>query len=185
MSLYKDRRLRLMDAVPSFEKEPTGTHLRNAYGAITRLMDDGSRFWPEDSSELRRWHKGCDELRQFLGGLGERRYTKGQDLATAQREFIQEFEHSTGRMIQMLYSKSGDFQVDSEVEQICRWCDLIYRLSTYALVSFWIDDKTEEMVTDIKITLDAESGKVTVEEKHRKTKAMRVPKAYRRSTKKI
>ncbi|MXY70830.1 MAG: hypothetical protein F4Y47_20050 [Acidobacteriia bacterium] len=185
MPRYKERRLQLEDLVPSFEKEPTGTHLRNARGAIERLREDGRAFWPKGSSELDRWERGCNELWQFLNRLGERRHVKRQELHTAFREFIQEFEHSTGRMFQMLFSRPGAFENDPDVEQIVRWRDLVYRLSTYAIVSFWTDDKTEESITDIKLTLNPNTGAMTVEEKHRKTKTMQVPRAYRRSTKKI
>ncbi len=185
MPRYKERRLRLEDLVPRFEDEPTSTHIRNALGALARLGEDGRAFWSEGSPELRRWQRGCAELSRFLNGLGERRFVEGQDLPTALREFIQEFEHSTGRMFQMLSSRPDAFQGDPDVERISRWCDLIYRYSTYALASFWIDDKTEESIIDIKITLNPKTGEATVKEEHKKTKTMHVPRAYRRSTKKI
>ena len=185
MPRYKERRLYLNDLVPPFEKEPTGTHLRNALGAIERLRDDGLALWPEGSSELRRWQRGCNELWQFLNRLGERRHIKGQELRTVFREFIQEFEHSTGRMFQMLSSKPDAIEYAPQVEQIVRWLDLVFKLSTYAIVSFWIDDKTEESVTEMKFTFNPRTGAATVEEKHRKTKTMQIPRAYRRSIKKI
>ena len=185
MPRYKERRLHLKDLVPPFEKEPTGTHLRNALGAIERLREDGRAFWPEGSFELRRWRRGCNELWRFLNRLGERRHVKGQELPTVLREFIQEFEHSTGRMFQMLFAKPGAIENDPDVERIVRWWDLVYRLSTYAIVSFWIDDKTEESFTNIKLTLNPSTGATTVEEERRKTKTMQVPRAYRRSTRKI
>ena len=97
-------------------------------------------------------------------------------MATALREFIQEFEHSTQRMYQMLYSRSNDL----DIEQTLHWFDLVYRFSTYALVSFWIDDKTEE--NSVKITINTTTRKTT---QHWTRNEMQVPPKYRHATKKL
>ena len=119
----------------------------------------------------------------FINRLGERRNIDKQDLPTALREFIQEFEHSTARMLQMLHSRPDASDSDGEVDETSRWCDLVFRLAIYALISFWIDDKTEEMVTNIKMTMNLTPGTTTVE--HRIVKAMHVPRKYRRATEDI
>ena len=121
----------------------------------------------------------------FINRLGTRRDIGQQNLPTAFREFIQEFEHSTERMCQVLHSRPGTSDSDPDVEKIHRWCDLVFRLATYALVSSWIDDKTEERVTNIRTTMNLTTGQTTKEEEHRTTKAMHVPKRYRRATKDI
>jgi len=55
-------------------------------------------------------------------------------------------------------------------------------LSTYALVSFWIDDKTEQLSIYIEMTFDRTTGKtVTLEKKT--LKPMRVPPQYKEAAK--
>ncbi len=78
----------------------------------------------------------------FSIGLGELRYGKKQELATALSELTQESEHTTGRMLQMLHSTSDDPDDGPDTERITLWFDPIPKSSTYALVSFWIDDKS-------------------------------------------
>ena len=61
-----------------------------------------------------------------------------------------------------------------------RWFELVYRFSTYAIISFWIDDKMEH--NSVKITMNLTTGK------HRQewTKVeMKVPKKYRQATRKL
>ena len=174
MPRFKERQLQLVDLIGRFEANPSSTHVRDALSAISRLKDDGAKFWNEDSQELRRWREYCDVLWTFLNStLGQRRHLEKQDLATALREFIQEFEHSTGRMYQMLYSRSNDL----DIEHTLHWFDLVYRFSTYALISFWFDDKTEE--NSVKITINTTTWKTT--QKWTRNE-MQVPKQYRRAT---
>ena len=180
MSRYKERQLRLADIVSRFEAESSSIHVRNALGAIGRLERDGTDLWGEGSEQFSRWREGYTALSVFLNRLGERRHGKRQDLATALREFIQEFEHTTGRMLQMLHSTSDDPDNDANIERILRWFDLIYRLSTYALISSWIDDKTEN--ESLKMTVNLTTGTTTQEWTREK---MQIPKKYRRSTKTI
>ena len=54
------------------------------------------------------------------------------------------------------------------------WFDLVYKLSTYAVVSAWIDDKTERI--SVRITANMISGEHT--EMWTRNK-MRIPKNYR------
>ena len=88
---HKYRLTFLADLVPRFEAEPSSTHVHNALGAIERLGDEGRRFWEGESQQLARWRTGCTELRMIINRLGEQRHLNKQDLATALREFIQEF----------------------------------------------------------------------------------------------
>ena len=96
------------------------------------------------------------------------------------REFIQEFEHSTGGMYQMLHSLPVDSDSDENRCQIGRWIDLVCRFSTYAIVSFWIDDKSEE--NSAHITINLSTGESTTELKH---EPMRVPRRYCPTTRPI
>lgn len=176
----KHRRLFLTDLVPRFEAEPSSTHVRNALAAIERLGDEGRAFWEDGSTQLARWRRGCTELRTIINRLGERRHICKQELATALREFIQEFEHHSERILQMLAGES-----EYEVDRIARWLDLVYRFATYAMISFWIDDKTEEKVTRITIAMSVPTGKTTVKQETETIKAMTVPKKYSRAARKI
>ena len=180
MPRYKERQLRLTDIVNRFEADSSSMHVRNALGAIGRLERDGIALWDEGSDQLSRWREGYTDLSVFLNRLGERRHGKRQDLATALREVIQEFEHTTCRMRQMLHSTSDAPDNDTNIERILRWFDLIYRLSTYALISSWIDDKTEE--ESLKLMVNLTTGTTTQKRTKRK---MQVPKKYRRSTRTI
>ena len=180
MPRYQERQSLLRDSVPRFEKVPSSTHVRNAHAAIDRLSREGSAFWQQGSRELARWQRSCSTLSNFLNRLGERRSIDKQDLATALREFIQEFEHSTGRMFQVLHSRLGATDTHSDFERISSWCELVYRFSSYALIAFWIDDKNEE--ASMEITINLTHGDTTV---NSKTKPMRVPKRHQHATKDI
>ena len=178
---FNERKFKLIDLVDRFEAEPSSTHARNALAAIGRLQDDGAGFWDEGSEQLTRWRHYCTVLDEFINAdLGRRRYMEEQELYKALREFIQEFEHSTDRMYQMLHGICDDPDDNPDLERMLRWFEVVYRFSTYAIVSFWIDDKTER--NSVKITMNLGTG----ERKEEWTREeMKVPKEYRRATRKL
>ena len=181
MPRFNERKFQLMDIVDRFEARSSSEHTHNACGAIGRLKDCGAAFWNEDSYQLSRWRESCDTLWTLLHNLEERRDIKKHDLATVLREFIQEFEHSTtDRMYQMLYGTSDDTDNNPNVEQMLPWFDLVYRLSTYAIISTWIDDKTVKNSVTIKMNMTTREH---TEEWTREK--MRVPRKYRRATKRL
>ena len=96
------------------------------------------------------------------------------------REFIQEFEHSTERMKQMLYGAVVDPDNDEDVRQIRDLFNLAYRLSTYALASARINDKHEDV--SLRTIVDLTSGEVRQEGTRTK---MRVPRKYQKSTRRV
>ena len=171
------RQTRLMEFVGRFEAKSSPAHIHDALAAIDRLKDDGANFWDEGSDQLARWRRGCTTLWTFLNTLGNRRDIEKQDLTVVLREFIQEFEHSTWRMYQMLYGILDDSDSDSTLRKMLDWFDLVYKLSTYAVVSTWIDDKTERI--SVRITANMISGEHT--EKWTRNK-MRIPKNYRHAS---
>ena len=155
---FKNRHLELLDIVDRFESSPASRHARDARGVIERVRDEGSAFWEEGSSQLKRWRDYCNVLWTFIHtSLGERRHLKKQDVAEALREFFQEFEHSTHGMYEMLYGTSDDPENDPRIKQVLDWFPLIFRCATYAITSFWLDDKTEEILTEISINLATSS----------------------------
>ncbi len=96
------------------------------------------------------------------------------------REFIQEFEHSTGRMYQMLYGAVADPENDEGVREIMDWFNLVYLSSTYALVSAWINDKRENV--SLRTIVNLTTGELSQEGTRTE---MTVPRKYQRATKKF
>ena len=176
----KVHRSLLTDLLPPFEAAPSSTHMRNAFGAIERLADEGRAFWPEGAGQQERWRRGCTELKTIINQLGARRHIEKQELATAFREFIHAFEHHSDRLLQMLSPKSYH-----EVARIARWMDFVYRCATYAMVAFWIDDKDEQVVTRVSMVMNTTTGETAVAQETEVTKAMVVPKKYHRATRRI
>ena len=180
MARYDERPLQLTDILGRFEAHPHQIHVHHALGLIGRLEDEGRRFWPEGSEQLQRWERGATDLWGFMNRLGTRRDLESQDLQTAMREFIQEFEHTTGRMYQMLYGETDDPDDDQRVTEIFDWFNIVFRSSIYALLSGWIEDKQEENLVEIQLNL------ATGESSQEWTRtAMVVPKKYRRATEPI
>lgn len=173
---YKERPLQLIDLIGRFEAKSSADHCHTAIAALLRLRDDGRDYWKLDAQALKRWNSGCDVLLTFLRDLGTQ--TK-QPLATVMRKFVQEFEHSVGRMYQLLFSESV-LKGEATRERYLTWAEFAYRLCTYAILSSQIEDKTEQ--TTISITINMRTGEVTETCSH---KPMTVPKKHRRATKPI
>ena len=108
MPRYRNRRLQLRDLVPRFESEPSAIHCRNAVAAIQRLRDDRREFCQDGSAQDTRWLEACDALHGLITGMSRTREIEGQSLAKAMREFVQEFEHSTKRIDQILHAELPD-----------------------------------------------------------------------------
>ena len=180
MPRYEEHPLQWTDVIGRFEGRSHSDHLRDALGLVGRLKDEGARLFDKDSKQLRRWQGGCSGLLTFLNTLGRRRDVEKQGLETVMREFIQEFEHSTERMEQMLYGAVVDPDNNESVRQIRDLINLSYRASTYALLSAWIDDKHDDI--SLVTTIDLTTGKVRQEGKRT---PMQVPAKYKRSTKRF
>ncbi len=176
---FRNRRnLRRIEIVSNFESQPASHHIREAMGVIERVRDEGRQFWQDDADELHRWHEGCTDLWAFLNNLGHRRHIDGQTLETASREFIQAFEHTVYRIQQLLHGVTRGTEVDRpEIDLVFEWIEVVFRMSMYGLIAYWIDDKTEERLTRITVNLrtGAESHETEV------LKRMRIPKRYRSS----
>ena len=179
MPRFEQRQLQWTDIIERFEAKSHSEHVNHACGMIERLRSEGDRFLKEPD-QLRSWCRYCTRLLDFLGGLDRRRDSEQQDLETAMREFIQEFEHSADRMSQILYGAFEDPDNNEAAEQIRTLFELIYRVSTYAVVSAWIADKHEETI--FKTTVNLTTGDVKDEGIHI---PMCVPKKYRKSTKRL
>ncbi len=181
MARYEERSPQWIDIIEPFEARSHQEHAHDALACIGRLKDEGRRFWSEGSPQLGRWEAGCTELWGFINNLGARKSLEKQDLTTAMREFIQAFEHNTGRMYQMVYGAVDNPDDDQGITDIFEWFNLTFRFSVYALLSGWIDDKQEENVAKIEINLV--TGEVHEREWERTE--MKVPRKYRRAARRI
>ena len=149
---FKDRDFQLRDLVHRFEAVPNSTHAHSAIAAIERLKCEGQKFLDTGSNQLNKWQKDCDVLSTFINvELGKRKYLKKEKLETALREFIAEFEHATHRMFQIMYGTFDNAKDSEDIMRMFNWFDLIYKLSTYAIISFWIDEKADKKVIIIRM----------------------------------
>ena len=146
---------------------------------IGHLKEDKWRFWTDGNSQLRRWDRACDELERSQWRLSTFPEISDEEQTTALRKFIQEFEHHTGRMYQMLHGEAHDPDREQGLA-IFDWLNLVFLSSVYAIVSGWIDDKQEENLVEIKLNV------ITGESSQEWTRTdMTVPKEHRRATKRI
>ena len=151
---FENRSPEFFDLLQRFEEKPCSEHARNAQGVIERLRQEGNRFWSEDQKQLKRWRHYCNVLWTFIvTDLGGRRFNQKQDLATALREFIAEFEHSTHGMFEMLYGTSNDADSDPNVRRVFTLFEWVYRSSTYAILAYWLDEKHEEKSTTVRVRI--------------------------------
>lgn len=171
---YKERPRELRDLIGRFEARSSADHCYDAIAALQHIREEGRDHFGSDPKALKRWNRGCDELVEFLNTLGGR---TEELLTTVMREFVQEFEHSVGRMYQLLFSESAP-EGEATRTRFLSWVEFAYRLSTYAILSSRIEDKTEETTISMKINL--KTGEVTETRNH---KPMKVPKKYRKATK--
>ena len=180
MPKFDERPLQWIDVLGRFEERSHQRHFREAWALTRRLKDEGREHWPIGSEQLVRWNRGCDVLQSFMNGLGKRRDIEKQDLSTALREFIQEFEHQTERMYQMIYGEINDPENSERLTEIFDWFNLVFRTSIYTLVSGWIEDKQDHLVMTTTISLT--TGETTQE---RTGTEMTVPKKYRKATERL
>ncbi len=174
---FSNRSLQFFDSVDRFERVPTSTHIHDAIASIERMEQDGQSFFDGNSTQVNRWKCGCKVLRQIINiDLNKRRSIEKQDLEKVLREFFAEFEHTTHRMYQMLYGAAEGEGNKAELERFCSFIELVFRLTTYAIVSYWIPEKSDE--TSIQIRMHFEDGNPpTVRtEKTRSYKPMSRPK---------
>ena len=140
MPRYRERKLNAMDSIGTLKADSSSTHVGNALGCISALKDEGDRFWQEDSHQIERWHRGCDTLSDILNGIIEKREIENRPLHTVMKEFVEEFEHTTYRIRQMLYGISDDSDRIQDVRIVQTWLDLAFRSSINAILSTWVDD---------------------------------------------
>lgn len=180
MPRFRKRPLQWSDVIGRFESQPYSYYLNGVRGLVGGLKDEAKRFWDRDSQQYQKWEEYCTNLLSFLNDLGRRRNSMNQNLETAMREYIQIFEHSTARMYQLLFEFSTNLDKEEDIRQVMELFHWVFRASTYALVSAWIDDKRES--DSLRTMIDATTGAIR-EEGTRMSK--RVPKEYRKSTRRI
>ncbi len=123
-----------LNVIKRFEALSSADHIRNAVGVIQRVRSDGGKYFGKDSKRLEQWEQYCTKLWDFLMcNLSKRRYGNKKDLAAALRKYIQEFEHVSHRLHQMLYGVAYDHK-SASLELTC-WLELAYRHSTYGILA--------------------------------------------------
>lgn len=180
MPRFRERGLQWSDIMGRFESSSYSIHHLNARALIESLSDEARRFWGRDSRQFRKWEGYCADQLDFLNDSSRRRSSMKQRLETVLREFIQDFEHATGRMHQMLFDSSAGLTNDEELQRILEHFHWVFRASIYALVSAWTDDKKE--TNTLRTEIDLTTGTMTVEGSRTE---MSVPKKYRKSTKRL
>ena len=185
---FAKRSIEFFDLLQRFEAKASSDHIRMAQGAIERLRQEGGSFWSEDQKQLSRWRDYCNVLRAFIvTDLAERRFNQKQELGTALREFIAEFEHSTHGMFEMLYGTSDDADSDPNIRNMFTLFEWVYRSSTYAILAYWLDEKHEQKSTTIQIEVSADErpqiniGETVVHREMKKPKSQK----HRRAKKKL
>ena len=178
MARFANRPLQWSDVIGRFEAKSSAEHAHNALGLVGRLKDEGRKFWDADSKELEKWRQYCDVMWAFLNSLRKRHDVDEQSLETAMREFVREFEHSTGRMYQMVFGQVTDPDNDDRVREMMAWFSLVFQTSIYALLSAWSEDKQE--TNTLTTTVDLTTGEVR---QHGTRTEMRVPRRLKKFTK--
>ncbi|MDE0093046.1 MAG: hypothetical protein OXO49_00895 [Gammaproteobacteria bacterium] len=185
---FRNRKLQLIDLLHRFEAAPASTHARDAIGVIERLDQDGSRLFRDDPQCLERWKSGCKELWKFIKmELSERRFLENQDLGTALREFFSEFEHTMHKLYQILHNTTTDPETDFNLQAFYSWREIAFRSATYAIVSYWIDEKHEKASMQINIQLKSSIPLVFTTQEIHSHKPMPKPKKkkHRRGMKRL
>ena len=161
---------------------PACTKLPDALSGTKRKGLSGGKERPDRGRRPLRCHVRHVSSKKglFRISLGLRRDLNKQDLATVMREFIQEFEHTTGRMYQMLYGETPDNEDDQKIAEVFDWLNFVFRSAIYALLSGWIEDKQDHFA--ITTTINLTTGETYQE---RTGTEMTVPKKYRRATKRL
>ena len=153
---FSRRRMELIDLVRRIRSYAPEDHAYNAIAGIGRLKDEGDHYWKDQHRVRDRWNHYCDDLFHFLNAeMGKRRFLDNQPLGAALTEFIHEFEHHTGRLYQMLHAKHISA---ADRRRELAWMDLIYRFSTYAILTFWTQPKDPEEGTNAQLLCSISSA---------------------------
>ncbi len=148
---FKHRPPEFFDVIQRFEEKTASCHINMARGAIERLAREGQTFWPDSQNKLTQWQRYCDDIRSIIVNLSGRRYGQKQELETALREFIAEFEHSTHRLFQLVHGAPN--AGGSVWQRIISLFEAVYRSSTYAILAYWLDEKHEEKTTHMTLRI--------------------------------
>ena len=167
----------LIDIIPRFESQSASEHAYNAVASLDRLKDDGKLFFSHDSSQLKRWERGCNKLKAHVNTL---RSLGSDDMPEAFRQFIRDFEHDSERMFQMIRDLDSDTQPGSSVDSVMAWLAFSYQLSTYAIVASYV--KRDDPTGRIDIQFDSKTG--AVKDKWRMPRFV-VPRRLRKFIRKI
>ena len=186
MAKFKERLSDEFDIHVPFEDSSSQVYVRNARGAIERLRDEGRGHFGDESREYKRWEKACNELWSLVLSLhsdkairDRQKNTKneGEDATVliVFRDFIKLFEHAQFRLHQLAFAGKSN---NPFISQTFYWLNLYYRYATYAIISVYLGDKTEETPVCIKINLSTRERS----EKWTKGPPIKTPQKCRQKT---
>ena len=177
MTKYRERRPNMSDVIGLYEAYTAAEHTYDSIAAIERLRDEGLLIFRPGTGQRKRWERGCDELKGHVNAFYG---SSSLDLATVVREFIHEYEHTTQRMWQLLFSLPSDPDIDPKLQALRHWFELIFRKSIYAVTAS--QDPKKQDVTRISLSVNLSSGKTETDVTPAQ---MKVPPQYKHTTKKI
>ena len=90
--------------------------------------------------------------------LPEKRFKEKKTLSDTLREFYAEFEHSVHRMREMLHGTNIGKQQSHRISDFETWIANFYQASTYAITSFYIDEKHDETIMKINLKLSQDDN---------------------------
>ena len=156
-------------------------HRGQAVSVIQRIRDDGREYFKgdKDNGRIESWEEYCDGLICVLKDLDLRKQ-QGQELSTVMREYFQEFEHSSGRLDQMLHGVTHDRGDDDVVVELWLLLTYAFRVSIYGIVAEWTPDKKEVEHIDMHVNLSTGLSKTTCFIEKGET-----PKKYKHATKRF
>ena len=173
--------LELRDAFGSLEGKSNIGHFGDAHGALTYLSGCAGRFWSKGSSEHSRWVSACTDVQDFLNTILTSK-NKGEKIEDVLRKIIHKWQHSAGRISDLLESSSTKLSVEKMAEErqsTFEWLDLIRIAAIYGTLNTWLPLKQESTIVriDIKIDIDSSTTSESTSIEHR---PMLTPRRFRR-----
>lgn len=149
---YSNRQPTVRSLVGSFDQKSYSHLIRNSRGMIERIREEGRIHWKSNAEKHETWERYCNDMLDAIHAALDRRHDA--PLEQALRDAIRVYEHSEGRLIQMMHAESID---ESARDSLMQWIEATFRALIYAITSIWIDDKIDH--TTMTLDIDLATGK--------------------------
>ena len=183
MPRWGNRQLEEFDLFGPFEDYSANRHVRNAQSVAGILEDIGVKYFDPNSSEYKRWARGCRELWAFVNKLQPAKaINDGSDQTTELLKvfdtLIATFDHTEHRFKRLVYSQSATECRSSMIAETWKWLNIYYRYASYAIVAMNLGNRTDETIIHMRVNLVTGESSET-----RKYTPMRISKRQRRKDK--